>query len=303
MKRIRPRLSFDDDSLSDAQDGAAEGPPRKWRGLSELSASRRSAEEQVGVSGGGLLVAGVRRSKEEEEMQVAAVKRALGLLSSGRQRLGAEPAAARTESTVPDTHGSDAPDRDGGEGQASPAVLKPPTSISEVRTFSEFLRFGPTLKAEAAQMSVEELTATCETAARLKFFDGELFDRVFMHIREKMSSGHFSVEQITTVAASLVDLNAYKSDIFSAAARILLPLVGQLSKAMRLHWLKLLAAAKHTNDESFEIALRTTPLPGGVDVTTSADFFLCWDFVRNGACPRGASCKWLHPKKITVDTK
>ncbi|CAJ1438216.1 unnamed protein product [Effrenium voratum] len=77
------------------------------------------------------------------------------------------------------------------------------------------------------------------------------------------------------------------------------PSIEQLfGEAQRLQWLKLLAAAgRSEEDEDFEVRLRTDPLPGGVDVSASDDFMVCWDFVRTGNCPRGSSCRWNHPSK------
>lgn len=185
------------------------------------------------------------------------------------------------------------------DANAAPSspVLPPvelPSSIREVKTFSEFLRLGPVLKTAAPNLSVDELVGLCETAARLKFFDGDLFDEVFVHLKRSIQSRKLSIQQITSVASSLVDLNAYNASIFAAAAKELTPLIKGMSKEQRLQWIKLLSSAGHRDDESFEMALRTAPLPGGDDAAAADGFMLCWEFMRGG-CPRGNSCRWTHP--------
>ena len=48
----------------------------------------------------------------------------------------------------------------------------PPASIAEVETFCQLLRLAPSFMERAGEMGATELTALCETAARLKYFDG-----------------------------------------------------------------------------------------------------------------------------------
>ncbi|CAK0860846.1 unnamed protein product [Prorocentrum cordatum] len=171
----------------------------------------------------------------------------------------------------------------------------------KVGSLSAFLRLGPAIRRAAPHLPPAELVALCETAARLRFYDAELFEHAFVFLVAHVRARRLSAEQITSVAASLVELNACNAGVFSAAAAALLPEVGKLPKQMRLQWLKLLAAAGHEGrDDAFELALRTAPLPGGVDPGASDDFSLCWDFVRGG-CPRGSSCRWKHPPKRRID--
>ncbi|CAE7428015.1 Gamt, partial [Symbiodinium pilosum] len=150
------------------------------------------------------------------------------------------------------------------------ASVKLPASMRDIQTFSEFLRLSPAIQEASMKMSAEELTALCETAARLKFFDGELFEAVFVHIRCRIRWGQFDLHQVTAVAQHLVDLNAIDQDVFRDVTQWLLPRVGSMSKAMRLQWLKLMAAIgqktdRSEEDEDFEDKLRTHPLPGGID--------------------------------------
>eukprot|EP00931_Biecheleriopsis_adriatica_P121042 TRINITY_DN96120_c0_g1_i1.p1 TRINITY_DN96120_c0_g1~~TRINITY_DN96120_c0_g1_i1.p1 ORF type:complete len:287 (-),score=59.02 TRINITY_DN96120_c0_g1_i1:30-890(-) len=286
MKRGRPKLSFDDSSGSSDDEEAGDAKLKKQKpasaslrgGLSQAPQSQQAAAETVPVP------------EAQTLAQVAALRAALGLgrrkasAESESQEAGGEPESALVPSlSLP----------------ASAQRVQLPASMRDIETFSEFLRLSPAIQDAAMKFSADELTALCETAARLKFFDGELFEGVFVHLRCRIRWGQFDIHQVTSVCAALVDLNATDPEVFRDVTQWLLPRVGTMSKAMRLQWLKLMAAVghRHDEDEDFEIALRTTPLPGGIDVSASDDFMVCWDFVRTGGCPRGADCRWKHPAR------
>eukprot|EP00747_Dinoflagellata_sp_TGD_P028078 gnl/TRDRNA2_/TRDRNA2_133023_c0_seq2.p1 gnl/TRDRNA2_/TRDRNA2_133023_c0~~gnl/TRDRNA2_/TRDRNA2_133023_c0_seq2.p1 ORF type:complete len:215 (-),score=46.28 gnl/TRDRNA2_/TRDRNA2_133023_c0_seq2:67-711(-) len=184
------------------------------------------------------------------------------------------------------------------EKESEEVALQLPESMRDISSFGHFLQLTPALRNAAAELTAQQLTELCEAAARIKFFDGELFDDVFVNIRKRLRKAEFNVAQVTLVVASLVDLNACDSSIFSAAAPAIMPHISTMSKAQRLQWLKLLAAAKHPCDEEFEVALRTTALPEGEgELSAHEAFMLCWDYVKTGGCPRGSGCRWNHPKK------
>lgn len=261
MKRAgRPKLSFDE--LSDEAEEGESKPklPRIQRGVPQLPESKQVETEKT-------------VPEAQSLAQVAALRAALGLgrTKQEEKQLDSEDLAAQPP--------------------------KLPASMRDIQTFSEFLRLSPAIQEASMKMSADELTALCETAARLKFFDGELFEAVFVHIRCRIRWGQFDVHQVTAVAQHLVDLNATDPEVFRDMTQWLQHRVSTMSKAQRLQWLKLLAAAGNRNDEDedFEEKLRTQPLPGGVDISSSDDFMVCWDFVRTGSCPRGPSCRWNHP--------
>eukprot|EP00927_Polykrikos_kofoidii_P072313 TRINITY_DN68446_c0_g1_i1.p1 TRINITY_DN68446_c0_g1~~TRINITY_DN68446_c0_g1_i1.p1 ORF type:complete len:324 (+),score=54.43 TRINITY_DN68446_c0_g1_i1:81-1052(+) len=184
-------------------------------------------------------------------------------------------------------------------GSASPRRQGPllPASLGDVETFGEFVRVTPAIMRAAATLPAAELAALCQTAARLKYFDTDLFGEVFKHVEARLRSAEFDILQVTAVVAALVELNAYNAGVFSAAATSLLPRISDLSKAQRLQWIKLFAAVGHTGDEAFAEALRFAPLPGGEDGGLDDEFFLCWEWVRGGFCPRGKRCRWAHPPR------
>lgn len=173
----------------------------------------------------------------------------------------------------------------------------PPTAAAlEALTFPELLSSSRHLRRCAPQLGSEELTALCQSAARLRFFDGELFQALKDRIRAALRNGELDVGQMTAVATALLELNAYDPAVFGAAAAALLPQIKNLSKGQRLEWIRLLAAAGHKGDDAFQEELRMAPLPMG---EATDQFFLCWEFVNSGGfCPRGAACRWSHPKKV-----
>ena len=233
MKRAgRPKLSFDESS--DEEGGEAKPKlPRIQRGVPKLPESKQVEADKAAVP------------EAQSLAQVAALRAALGL---GRAKQEEKPLDSENLASQP---------------------AKLPASMRDIQTFSEFLRLSPAIQEASMKMSADELTALCETAARLKFFDGELFEAVFVHIRCRIRWGQFDIHQVTAVAQHLVDLNATDREVFRDMTQWLQHRIASMSKAQRLQWLKLLAAAGIRNDEEedFEEKLRAfdeeTPTPPG----------------------------------------
>lgn len=275
-KRGAVRLSFDEEGTSGSSDEAEgdEGSqPKQKRPKATPSLlrgglpQRQPEEDDIATS---------HEPEAQSLAQVAALRAALGL---GQRK--------KEEADVVEI--------------AEDRPVKLPASMRDIETFSEFLRLSPAIRDSCMRFSAEELTALCETAARLKFFDLELFDTVFVHLRCRIRWGQFSIDMVTSVANALIDLNACDQEVFGDLTAWLKTRVEQMSKAQRLHWLKLLAAARRadadSDEEELQNALRTTPLPGGVDASGTDDFNMCFEFVRFGFCPRGSCCRWVHPGK------
>eukprot|EP00434_Breviolum_minutum_P009748 symbB.v1.2.008581.t1/scaffold523.1/size192511/3 len=168
MKRAgRPKLSFDESS--DEEGGEAKPKlPRIQRGVPKLPESKQVEADKAAVP------------EAQSLAQVAALRAALGL---GRAKQEEKPLDSENLASQP---------------------AKLPASMRDIQTFSEFLRLSPAIQEASMKMSADELTALCETAARLKFFDGELFEAVFVHIRCRIRWGQFDIHQVTAVAQHLV---------------------------------------------------------------------------------------------------
>lgn len=166
--------------------------------------------------------------------------------------------------------------------------------IRSIETFPEFVRLTPALTRAVPGMSAEQLTALCETAVRIRHFDGDLFAEVFRSLCVKIRTGELDTGQVTVVATALVDLNAYDLGVFKAATAFLMQQIHTLSKEQRLHWMKLLASSGHRGDEALVAMLRSAPLPG--EEVEEAKRLICYEWMGSGFCPRGNRCTFAHSK-------
>merc|ERR1712039_596693 len=174
--------------------------------------------------------------------------------------------------------------------------------IRQVKTWSEFLRLSPAFREAAELYTADELTGLFETAARVKFFDRDIFEHIFDLTTKRTKSRDFNFEQLKIIMNSLVDLNAYHRGLFEAVASQLRQEVGTMTKEQRLQWLTIVAGAKSLAGadnskevEAFEDKLRNAPLPEGEPGTEGTK--ICFDFMKNGSCPRGKECKWAHVQR------
>eukprot|EP00746_Dinoflagellata_sp_MGD_P148618 gnl/MRDRNA2_/MRDRNA2_80810_c0_seq1.p1 gnl/MRDRNA2_/MRDRNA2_80810_c0~~gnl/MRDRNA2_/MRDRNA2_80810_c0_seq1.p1 ORF type:complete len:283 (-),score=61.54 gnl/MRDRNA2_/MRDRNA2_80810_c0_seq1:35-883(-) len=176
----------------------------------------------------------------------------------------------------------------------------PPNSISEITTLAGFLRASKSIRKAVPSMSTDELVLLCETASRLKYYDGDLFAEVYSQLKIRIDSKMLTAAQVTAVASALLDLNAYNVDVFTSACEFLMPQISGLGKENRLKWVDMLTAAKHKGAHAFMEALRTAPLaPGEETIGNGLPFEICWDYANGGFCKRGTSCPWKHDKNAT----
>eukprot|EP00746_Dinoflagellata_sp_MGD_P148621 gnl/MRDRNA2_/MRDRNA2_80810_c0_seq5.p1 gnl/MRDRNA2_/MRDRNA2_80810_c0~~gnl/MRDRNA2_/MRDRNA2_80810_c0_seq5.p1 ORF type:complete len:276 (-),score=63.29 gnl/MRDRNA2_/MRDRNA2_80810_c0_seq5:35-862(-) len=176
----------------------------------------------------------------------------------------------------------------------------PPQSMSEITTLSEFLRASKSIQKAVPSISTVELVLLCETASRLKYYDGDLFAEVYSQLKIRIDSKMLTAAQVTAVASALLDLNAYNVDVFTSACEFLMPQISGLGKENRLKWVDMLTAAKHKGAHAFMEALRTAPLaPGEETIGNGLPFEICWDYANGGFCKRGTSCPWKHDKNAT----
>eukprot|EP00931_Biecheleriopsis_adriatica_P082354 TRINITY_DN55784_c0_g1_i1.p1 TRINITY_DN55784_c0_g1~~TRINITY_DN55784_c0_g1_i1.p1 ORF type:complete len:272 (+),score=43.16 TRINITY_DN55784_c0_g1_i1:54-869(+) len=176
-------------------------------------------------------------------------------------------------------------------------VVALPESVRQVETFSEFLRVTPALKKIVPSMPADELTALCETASRLKHFDGDLFAEAFKQISVRIKAGEFDIPSITAVATALVDLNACDASVFRAATDVLIRRVHELPKDQRLHWLKLLASSGHAPDQVIRNAALISALKAPLPEDNAPAVRYCYEWVGQGFCPRGTRCTYAHPER------
>eukprot|EP00928_Gymnodinium_smaydae_P044104 TRINITY_DN29443_c0_g1_i1.p2 TRINITY_DN29443_c0_g1~~TRINITY_DN29443_c0_g1_i1.p2 ORF type:complete len:280 (-),score=85.16 TRINITY_DN29443_c0_g1_i1:90-929(-) len=193
----------------------------------------------------------------------------------------------------------DAPREDDAAEETAACEALAPGAIAAVGSLAEFLRLVPAVRAALPELSSSELLALCETSARLRFFDGELFGDVFGFLRTRVRSGAFDCSELTALVRALAALNALDRGVLAAAIDVLRPRVCELSKDQRLRWLDLLASVEGSAADaaagSLVQALRFAELRPE-DVPEMTAFEVCWDFEK-GFCSRGANCPWKHNKK------
>jgi len=177
-------------------------------------------------------------------------------------------------------------------------VVELPASIGSVETFGEFVRLTPALKSAVPDLAPAELTALCETAARLRHFDADLFSDVFKQLSVRIKARELDTNQVTAVATALVELNAYDAGVFRASAALMVQYVPAMPEDERLHWLKLLAATSHQGDATFIAVLKSTPLPSDAGPEGDApQSRVCYEWMGSGFCPRGNRCQFAHTKE------
>lgn len=135
-----------------------------------------------------------------------------------------------------------------------------PSSVVEVRSFSEMLRMAPSLRRRASSMSSSELVAVCVAAGRVKFYDAPLLEEVARQLKQRLAlpvPQRPSFEEMVSVVNGLSDLNAYDSDLFSAAARGLAAsgALGRLDARQLRRLLASFQAVQHRGDAEFLEAL------------------------------------------------
>lgn len=127
-----------------------------------------------------------------------------------------------------------------------------PTSYADVETLSQLLRMAPALQEKARRMSLGDLAAACEAAARVRFYDAAVFGAVKAAVRGHLRGrGSFQAGHIASIVTSLAELNAYDRELFSAAARTLEHGTGLLEGLSRRRILDAFRKVKHDSDQEF----------------------------------------------------
>lgn len=119
--------------------------------------------------------------------------------------------------------------------------------VNEVRAFSDILRLAPTLKSRSGQMQPKELAAAVTAAARVKFYDADVFQSgVLPAIRRYLvrSRTSFTADEATDILFGLGELNVYDEAIFGRVVESFAERKQELEDPVRRG--RLLAALKKT---------------------------------------------------------
>lgn len=121
-----------------------------------------------------------------------------------------------------------------------------PSSASEVQTLSQMVRMTSTLLRAARSMPMKELAAVCQAAARVRYYDGVLFDAVrsavLSHLRGR---GPHDSQHVVDIVAGLADINAYNAEVFDQAVEALSVFADLLSPLLRRRLLDACSKTKH----------------------------------------------------------
>lgn len=128
--------------------------------------------------------------------------------------------------------------------------------IAEVRAFSDMLRLAPELQSRAPRMAPRELVAAVVAAARVRFYDAEVFQRGLLPAARRQLQGNrgssLHADQAVDLICGLAELNVYDEAIFSRVVEVFAERKQDLEDSTRQG--RLLAAFKkmgHQGDKDF----------------------------------------------------
>mmetsp|Transcript_39262 Transcript_39262/g.108198 ORF Transcript_39262/g.108198 Transcript_39262/m.108198 type:complete len:310 (-) Transcript_39262:34-963(-) len=165
---------------------------------------------------------------------------------------------------------SDSEPRSPSQGHAEEHAEAPDLAVSDVTSFSDFVRHSEQLVKLVRSMTMPDLVVLCKNMAHAKYYDGDLMSEVWRALRSHIPRGQYGLAEITDVVISLKDLNAYDQGVFNAVAIVVLPKMPFVSREQR----QLLADAyqdlRHQGDDDFIKALSKVPLPEGNSIDAAS---------------------------------
>lgn len=93
-----------------------------------------------------------------------------------------------------------------------------PEKLADVRALSDMVRLAQTLQRSASRMQPKEIVAVVTAAAKVKFYDGDVFQSGLLPAARRhlqRSNGSFSPDEAVDLVSGLADLNVYDKVIFS----------------------------------------------------------------------------------------
>lgn len=127
--------------------------------------------------------------------------------------------------------------------------------VAEVRTFSDMLRLAPSLQNRAPRMPPKELAAVVTAAARVRFYDAEVFQHGLLPTARRhlqRSKGSFGVDEAVDLITGLAELNVYDKPIFSKVVEVFAERKQELEDPVRrVRLLAAFRAVDHQGDKDF----------------------------------------------------
>jgi len=214
--------------------------------------------------------------------------------------------------------------------------LGPPPAARDVQTLGQMMRVADAIKKKAGgkkkvDLSADELLDLCQAAARIKFYDPELFQdtlapallRCFRSGLDSSDVGsgktteskQFSLDGGLEIVCTLASLNAASAltAVFQEAANAFRETGVKLSKAQRRLLNEVYSTIDRVQDIAFLAGLGPpsdsgpTEIRGSVSEGVSVDGLpmrpgqrICESYLKTGNCRSGAACRWDHPEGFRV---
>jgi len=128
-----------------------------------------------------------------------------------------------------------------------------PIRLSEVTTLGQMLQMVPQLRRRLFTMPPAELVQVIIAASRIRFYDGDFFEKLLPEVRTRLSrrSASFTAREMVECTAGLQELNAYDAVIFSQVARALRHRIGELDTVQRRRLMAVFKMSNHQGDADF----------------------------------------------------
>merc|ERR1712242_149290 len=108
--------------------------------------------------------------------------------------------------------------------------------ISDIVTFSDFVRHSRQLVRMVPSIVAADLITFCKAMAQAKYYDCDLVGEVWKALRQRIPRDELDFTALTEVISSLKELNAYDKTVFHLAARSAVTKVWFMSKDQRQLW-------------------------------------------------------------------
>mmetsp|Transcript_84342 Transcript_84342/g.243842 ORF Transcript_84342/g.243842 Transcript_84342/m.243842 type:complete len:314 (-) Transcript_84342:118-1059(-) len=198
---------------------------------------------------------------------------------------------------------------DGGEGDEerrddkdAPSENEEEVSVDvldKVHSFGRMMLLAPSVRGKLRGGSLEppEIAATCRALGRVKFFDRELLDDLYIACQRLLAEGKLGPSETGDAVACMAVLNAYDADTFTAIARSYMMRTGELDAQSRADWGEAFKLFGHKSDSAFLQLLEVPPVP---ILHPSYKRVRCWHFSR-GSCTLGeAACTYSHDPRAPL---
>jgi len=126
--------------------------------------------------------------------------------------------------------------------------------MSDVQTFSDFVRIAETIQKEVPRIMTHDLAEVIATAAKVKFYDGDMLEAITTQLKNRFTAkgeDKFTEDGIVKVLSALAELNAYNKGFFSACGAILAASPERLTAGQAKGALRAFKATKHEGMEDF----------------------------------------------------